>query len=395
MLYRISGVLFSSTMREKLSGILFALPLTIIYALGFMTTVSLPVWVGSISTAFAVTPSRIGTVASIELAAVGLASILTASFLDTRRMKWPIVIGLAISGSMNVASAAAPSVLLFTVSRILVGLSNGFLLADINRRAAAAAVPSRIFAGQIFVMVAVAVVFFAFAPQLLAAWGPGAPFIFSAGVAVLGLLSVLWLDLVEDNPSVPTLVGRSPMSPRIIVMLLMPTALFVTHSSVWAYLGAAAAVSGIKLPQLAWLLTLGALINLLAPIASGFLSNGRITRAAAFAIALVPFAGCVYAVASSGNATLFAIGVLLQPFCVMFVVPFYLGHVVSLDPSGKAIGASAAFLMIGSAFGPSVGGAIIDGAGIAMLGIVGICLSAFILIGSIAGLAADRALSVR
>ena len=103
----------------------------------------------------------------------------------------------------------------------------------------------------------------------------------------------------------------------------------------------------------------------------------------AFVIGLPMFAICIYCVMGMNNAIPFMIGVLFQAFFVMFLVPFYLGRVVSLDPSGKAVGASSGFFMIGSAIGPFVGGIIIDYAGLRTLGITGVLLCLVILVSTL------------
>jgi predicted MFS family arabinose efflux permease len=125
----------------KMGAIFHALPLTTVYALGFMSNTLLPVWIGTMSRAFGVPESRLGVISSMELGAVAIASILSAAFVDTRRWHLPIVLAVLVSIGANVLAALSPTITLLTSARIAVGLANGFLLADVNRRAAQSAVP--------------------------------------------------------------------------------------------------------------------------------------------------------------------------------------------------------------------------------------------------------------
>ena len=368
-------------------SIIATFPLMVIYAIGFMSATYMPLWVGAMATRYGVAVSRLGLAGSLELGAVALASILTAAFLDTRHLRWPIVLGLLISIAANLFAAVSPSVGLFTLARIAAGLANGFLFADVNRRAAENAMPSRVFAGQLFVMVAFAVVFFAIAPRLFASWGAGAAFFYSALAGVIALLSLPVL-----RTSRRTAAGQSTAAPihiglAAVLMLVALTLLFVTMNSIWAYLSPAAARAGVSLTVLSTLLGVGAVLNLAAPVASGWLSGGRVSPSLAITVGICTFGVCAFLIAGAGNALLFTAGTLFLPFCLMFSVPFYLSLLVEFDASGKCVATSAAFIMIGSAIGPSVGGIAMDHAGLTGLAVIGVATTLLAVLITWAGLA--------
>jgi predicted MFS family arabinose efflux permease len=371
----------------KMGAIFHALPLTTVYALGFMSNTLLPVWIGTMSRAFGVPESRLGVISSMELGAVAIASILSAAFVDTRSRHLPIVLAVLVSIGANVLAALSPTITLLTFARIAVGLANGFLLADVNRRAAQSAVPSRIFAGQIFALVAFSVVFFAVAPLLIGSWGPGAPFFYSALVGTAALLSLSGLQKAGHAVSPQEAPSRFVFSLPIVLNLAAPTLVFMINAGAWSYLTSAAVRSGISLTNLSKLMAAGAAVNFLAPVAAAWFGGGRIPPSLAFTVGIGLFAICVYCVTGPVGAPLFSVGVLFQPFCVMFLVPFYLSQLVQLDSSGKSVGASSAFIMIGAAIGPSVGGMTLDSVGPRGLAFAGVAVVAVVSLLTFAGLA--------
>src|SRR5882724_9290578 len=173
-----------------LSGI----PLSLPYALGFLSSTIMPVWVSSMAQRHSLSLATVGFIASLELACVALASILSASFLDTRATRRPIATAVIVSILANVVAAGAPAVGLFMLARSVAGLTHGFILSDITRRAAQVGNPQRIFAAQLFAIVVCSIVFFVNAPLLLSMLGAGAPFMFCAALGVLALASLTLLE---------------------------------------------------------------------------------------------------------------------------------------------------------------------------------------------------------
>lgn len=352
-------------------ALIASFPLMIIYAMGFMSATYLPVWASVIATRYGIPLVRIGFVGSLELGAVALASILTAAFLDTRHRRWPVAVGLLVSVGANLLAAVSPSVGEFALARVVVGLANGFLLADVNRRAAHSEVPSRVFAGQLFIMALLAAVFFGTAPRMIADWGAGAPFFYCAAVGGAALLSASWLPVSRRAVTKQAAKAPSRFSLAAALMLGAATLIFITMNGVWPYISAAAPGAGVSLAGLSILLAVGAVLNLAAPMISGWSANGRVSPALALTVGVGAVAVTVFFLTGVKNAMLFGAGVLFLPFFVMFVIPFYLDFLVRLDESGKCVAASAAFIAVGFAIGPVAGGVVMEHAGVTGLTVAG------------------------
>jgi len=353
-------------------SVIGTLPLMIMYAIGFMSGTYMPVWVGAIAGRYGAAVGRVGLIASYELGAVAFASILAAALLPTGRKRWPMAAGLIMSIAFNLVAAMAPTITLFTVARIIAGAANGFLLADVNGRAAACAMPSRVFAGQLFVMVVFAVIFFSAAPHLLALLGAGAPFFYCAGAGFLALLSLFGLNAGDREETAGATVPAFRMNLAAALLLAAATLLFVTMNGLWPYLGSAASRAGVSMATLSKVLAAGAVVNLLAPMLSEGLATRGISPALVMTAGILATAACAFLITEPNQPLPFIAGALLVPFFLIFLVPFFLTYLVRLDPSGKFVAASAAFFMIGSAIGPGIGSVAIDWLGPSGLAAVGV-----------------------
>jgi len=371
----------------SLSGFGSALPLAVIYAVGFMSATFLPVWVSAMAEAFNVSPSRVGLVGSIELGFLAAASILTAALPDNGNRRSAIAVALVVNVAANLLSTVSSTMTLFLITRVVAGTTNGFLLATVNRRAGRSASPRKVFAGQTFTIVMFATLFFTAAPYLLAHWGPGASFYFAAIAGVVALATVSLISVTETGlePEIERPRGAAT-DLGAVLLLAAPTVAFFVHGTVWAYLAPAARNAGASLQTLAYVLALGGLFNPFAPLVAGWIGSGRILARAALIGGIVMFTVCLFCVAGSGNAKLFAVGLTFQPFFLMFLLPFYLERLSQLDRTGKFVAASSACLMIGTAVGPTVGGLIIDYDRIAGLAVFDVGMMAVVLVFTLAGL---------
>jgi predicted MFS family arabinose efflux permease len=357
---------------KLLSGI----PLSLPYALGFLSSTIMPVWVSSMAQRHSLSLATVGFIASLELACVALASILSASLLDTRATRRPIATAIIISILANVAAAGAPTVVLFTLARGVAGLTHGFILSDITRRAAQVGNPQRIFAAQLFAIVVCSIVFFVNAPFLLSQLGAGAPFLFCAALGVLALASLTLLEPPQTDQQSRRKRQTDSSVPRssIILSLAGVSLPFCVQASLWAYLTSAADHAGLPLARLATVLAIGAGANLLAPIAADRLSE----RAAGGTPLVIGFSGLAlsaFLIGGQSSPLWFAAGVIGLPFFNILLGPLLMGALVKLDGSGKIAAAGQAFFMGGLALGPTLGGLVWSQGGVTALAWFGVCVA--------------------
>ena len=99
--------------------------------------------------------------------------------------------------------------------------------------------------------------------------------------------------------------------------------------------------------------------------------------------------GCALVMLAAGGFTMFMAPLIFMPFLMIFTHTFLFGHLAKLDTTGRAVAATPAMVMTGSAIGPVVGGLIVQNFGYAQLGMATFAVAiigaaAFVKSGSIA-----------
>jgi predicted MFS family arabinose efflux permease len=331
-------------------------PLMLIYAVGFMSATYLPVWVGAAAREYGVQTSTVGLIGSYELGAIAISTIISAAFRSPTTSRLPLLAGLIVSIVFNGVAAFASTLGIFTIMLIVAGLANGFLLAEVNGRAAACAVPARVFTGQLFVMMSCATLFFAAAPRLLSAFGAGAPFLFCAAAGVFALMSLAKMTS-QGNGRADRGAGESfSINLPSALLLVSPTLLFISMNVLWPYISPEATRAGVTLAQYSKALSAGALINLIGPLISARFLRRQAAWASTMSIGIIALAICTAMATTVDNSVAFLVGITFIPFFLLIVIPFYLAMLTESDPSGKFVAVSSAFFMIGTAVGPGLGG---------------------------------------
>ncbi len=353
-------------------ALLELLPLMIIYAVGFMSATYIPVWVSAAATRYAVPASAVGLIGSYELGVVAIATILTAALRRPGPTRVPLVIALILSIAFNILTATAPSIRLFTTALIVSAIANGFLLAEVNGRAAASAASTRVFSGQLFVMMCFAALFFATAPRLLTLLGSGAPFFYCAGAGLIALISVSKLPPLETGRHAGAAHRAFTLNAAGMFLLAAATLLFIALNVILPFLGPESARSGASLATYSSALSAGAFVNLAGPIIAERLLRIRASWTPVMTIGIAAMLLCAVLTTTIDSVIAFVIGIIFLPFFLLVVIPFYLGLLLESDPSGKLVAVSSAFFMIGTAIGPGLGGLALNAQGLSGLALVSI-----------------------
>lgn len=345
------------------------LPLILASTIGFSGVPALPIWLNGAAERFHLTAVQSGMLASLELGCMALASIVAAARSYSSRM--PLALAIALGVAANLASFLVTEIAPLVTARVLVGISYGVTLADITRRAAQKPDAHRVFALQQFGLVIFATVYFSTVPKLIAMLGPSAPFLYNMVCGALALISLLWLPSVTSAAAASSTTSEASTSAVAVGMTFLAITLsFAAQGSLWANIAAAARESGLPLEALGRVLAIGAVLNLVAPLAAMRLAV-RWGRTAPLLLGYVGFGLSLLAIALGIGPAWFTAGAIGINVCLLFLTPFLLGTLASLDPSGKGAAAGPAFFNIGAAIGPLAGGLVIGNAGFAVLGVIG------------------------
>lgn len=347
------------------------IPLVILSALGMSGPPTLPIWLTGAAQLFRLTPSQTGLIASLELGCLALSSIGWAVTARAQRSAAWLVGTLLLAIAGNAASYLATDATGLVIARVIVGLCYGIILSEITRRAARMPDPHRVFTAQQLGLVLFVSAFFATVPGAIAATGPLAPFLYNGALSIAALASLIWLPSSAADPAAHTADsgnGPSHGKARPAMALVALGLVYLTQSALWTYITEAARHAGVPLDTLSRLLAIGAVTNLMVPIAAERIGL-RWGRVAPLLIGFAGLTTSILLVSLPFGATWFAAGAIGLNLFLLFLTPFLLGALAALDASGRSASAGPAFFTFGGAIGPAAAGLILGGAGMLQLGL--------------------------
>ena len=351
--------------------------LMIAHCAGMVDLVALSVWVRVLITDYGFDAQQAGGLPTLFLAGVVVSSVVLAPRFNRLPGRQVASAGFAISALTFWLASSATGYAELAVLHALSGVAAGSALSVTHGTIARSANPHRLFAIVGIALGVFAVVFLGGTPQLIAALGGAVLFKTFAGVMAVGAVaSALAFPSPAPLPAAASLrAARLPALPRVVwfgiagisAMTLVQAMTFSFLEGVGLYRGfAQQAINGV-------LIALG-LVNLL-PAALAALLEKRLAarRVVLFGpVVQVAFAATIMLSPAFGP---YALAGSLLAAVMIFTHTFAFGLLARLDTSGRALAATPAMLMIGSAIGPFLGGTLITLSGYESLALAAACLA--------------------
>ncbi len=354
--------------------------LMVAHCAGMIDLVALSVWVGALITHYDFDAQQAGGLPTLFLSGVVLASVVLAPRFHRLPGRWVASAGFAVSALTFWLAAGATDYGVLAVLHAVSGVAAGSALSVTHGTIARSANPHRSFAVVGIALGVFAVIFLGGTPQLIAARGGAALFQTFAGVMALGAVASV---LAFPSPPPAALAtaaldgtAKPAPLPRVVwfgiagiaTMTLVQAMTFSFLEGVGLYRGfAQQAINGV-------LIALG-LVNLLPAALAALLQKRLAARRVLLAGPIVQAALAATIMLSPAFGP-FAFAASLLAAVMVFTHTFAFGLLARLDPSGRALAATPAMLMTGSAIGPFLGGTLITSSGYAALAIAAICLAA-------------------
>jgi predicted MFS family arabinose efflux permease len=339
--------------------------LMVAHCAGMVDLVALSVWVGTLIAHYRFDTQQAGGLPTLFLLGVVLASLVLAPRINRLPGRWVASAGFAVSALAFWIAGGVTAYATLAVLHAVAGVAAGSALSVTHGTIARSSNPHRLFAIVGMALGVFAVVFLAGTPQLIAALG--GPALFYAFAAVMGLGALASLLAFPSPPAASsrtvqgtTLSGGFPTVvwfgiAGISCMTLVQAMIFSFLEGVGMFRGFdRSAINGV-------LIALG-LVNLL-PAALAALLERRV------AARKVLLAGPIVQVALAATIMVspvfgpYAVAASLFAAVMVFTHTFAFGLLARLDTSGRALAATPAMLMIGSAIGPFLGGTLVKLAG--------------------------------
>ncbi|MCC5885396.1 MAG: MFS transporter [Gammaproteobacteria bacterium] len=348
------------------------LALTALMLLSFSALIAMPFNISGIVGSFEISNAAAGLVATVEMAAVALSSLLFSQLAPRLQPRTVYAVALAVIVVMNLATILAPSVAVLYFTRACAGAAAGAVVATVMSIAGRSTAPETTF-GVINSCVGVMGMMLALLlPQALklhlvsgeVAMRPAdGLYLVYLGFA---LLAMVFIRLAPVPPPVPVARPDAPaISPLPLygwLALLGLGILFFGHALLAVFIVEVGLAVPLTAEVIGVVFLFGSAFGVVAPLAAGWLG----TRfKAAIPVTVILLAIIVFGLLLAAASTPWQF-YLVGPFYAMMpiaLMPFTLGALSRVDPSGRLAGAHPAFVMLGSAAAPLSGGAIRDFSG--------------------------------
>jgi predicted MFS family arabinose efflux permease len=357
--------------------------LIVAHCAGMVDLVALPVWVGTLIQHYQLDPQQAGGLVTLFLIGAVISSVFLASRFQRVKGRWVAACGYAIAATCFGVLSQPLDYATMAALHGVGGLAAGAALSVTHGTIARSLNPHLKFAIVGVGLGVFAVLFLGASPKVIEAAGGYMLFaIFGAVMLVASLVCAVGFPEPEREA---TAVG-APLAriPRIVWFGIAGiSAMALVQSMTFSFLERVGSDRGYSLSMITGVLVVLGMVNLLPAALAAFFEKRWSARSVLMAgpviqallAAVIMNAPGFYAYA--GAASVFAA-------VMIFTHTFAFGLMARLEPSGRAMAATPAMLMVGAAVGPVLGGTLVKTSGYGSLGL------AAVLIGTLAVLCMSR-----
>lgn len=321
-----------------------------------------PVLLGALLSEGRVTFDGLAMIATIEILAIGIGSVLFSSLLRPIGMRGRAAALLLLAALGQIATGFADSLLHLVVLRGVTGLIEGGLVAVAIELIARSRSPSRT-GGWFVVMqtIAQSLLTLLLAFFILTRFGSSGGFA-ALGVAILALIALLPLlpNSYGPLPKPADNGGASGFGLAAIAALLAIFTLYLFIGALWAFLEPIGAQSGVDAQTVGLIVSLTLLVQVAGALIATFIEN-RISYPVVLGGAALVAIVIATAYGLDPPAGLFWVLSFATGFLWLFVVPWQIAMTLAADESRRTALLVPAAQLFGAALGPAGASAFLDG----------------------------------
>lgn len=331
--------------------------LVVAHCAGMVDLVALPVWIGALVAHYGFDPQQAGGLATLFLGGVALASVVVARSFHRGHGRAVAATGFAVATLAFGAAVTRRDFGSLAVLHGAAGLAVGAALSVTHGHMARSRHPHRLFAMAGLALGIFAVGFLASTPPLIAAAGGPALFaVFGSVMAVAAAVTALAFP--SDERQAHAEAPRTALAPAIWSGMVGIACMTVVQGMTFSFLERVGIERGFDRQAVnAVLIALG-IVNLFPPAFAALLEKRLPARAVLLAGPPVQ-AAIAATVMSATGFPVYAIAASVFVAVMIFTHTFAFGLLARLEPSGRALSATPAVLMAGSAIGPVLGGTLV------------------------------------
>lgn len=350
--------------------------LIVAHCAGMVDLVALPVWVGTLIQHYRLDPQQAGGLVTLFLVGAVLSSVVVASRFQRVRGRWLAAFGYAVAAIVFGLLSQPLEYTTMAALHAAGGLAAGAALSATHGTIARSANPHLKFAIVGMGLGVFAVLFLGTSPRLVAAAGGYMLFaIFGAVMMVAALVSAFGFP--DPELEAPAVTGRSVarIAPAVWFGIVGISAMALVQSMTFSFLERVGNDRGFSLAAITAVLVVLGIVNLFPAALAAFFEKrwrartvlmvGPVLQALLAAVIMNASGFYAYAAAASVFAAV-----------MIFTHTFAFGLMARLEPSGRAMAATPAMLMVGAAIGPVLGGTLVKTAGYGSLGLAAVLIGA-------------------
>jgi predicted MFS family arabinose efflux permease len=360
-------------MNTRSTSTLGHVALIVAHCAGMVDLVALPVWVGTLIQHYQLDPQQAGGLATLFLIGAVISSVFLASRFQRVKGRWVTAGGYALAAACFGVLSQPLDYTTMAALHALGGLAAGAALSVTHGTIARSHNPHLKFAIVGIGLGVFAVLFLGASPKVIDAAGGYMLFaIFGAVMLLASLVSAAGFPEPErEATAVGTPVARIPRAVWFGIVGI--SAMALVQSMTFSFLERVGADRGYSLTLITGVLVVLGMVNLLPAALAAMLEKrwparrvllaGPVIQALLAAVIMNAPSFYAYAAAASVFAAV-----------MIFTHTFAFGLMARLEPSGRAMAATPAMLMVGAAIGPVLGGTLVKTAGYGSLGLAAVLI---------------------
>jgi hypothetical protein len=347
-------------------------------AIAYLPALTLPWTIGALMEHQGLSGTSAGLIASAELGCIAAVTALCGAVIDRFDRLSVVILGAMLSLVATVLLAAIPGEALF-IAMPLSGLGFGICCAAGNAITASSRDPARLSARSWILMMPWQMLIWAVAPWVGASWAISGLFALQGAAVAVMLLLVIGVRLSSRVVGPARAVVRAKGRPRLpvlplLLIVLCTIAFWLRDATTWSLVERRATALHVDGATLSAVLSIGTVVGLAGPAATIWmgLRFGRLWTVAGSQILV----GLVFmAIALVTSPILYCFAFLFWSGTSIFAWTYIIEMTIAFDPSGRTTAICSGLVFGAGAFGPLLGGLILDSDSVSALPAVIGCLS--------------------
>lgn len=338
------------------------LALMMAHCAGMIDLVTLAVWVGTLVGAFHFDPQQAGGLCTLYLIGACIASAFFAPRFPRFIPKWMAVAGFGACAVAFLLCAHTASFPLLALLHFIGGVCAGSALSFTHGTIGTSKNPHRLFALVGLAIGVFSIVFLGATPGIVAKVGGQA--LFYAFCIVMALAFVLALAFYPQSGNTREVQVAAPgkklppLGPAVWFAIVAVAIMCMVQAMTLSFYQTIAMDRGFSVQQFQVAMIIYGIVTVFPAPLAGVLEK---KLPATLVISIFPVFQAVFAmiVSHTGNYPLFVMAGSMMAFTILFVHTYAFGYIAKLDPTGRAVAATPAMLMVGSAIAPFLGGSLV------------------------------------